>query len=193
MIEKVLTNLAYLFYPRNICARTQEGQYFNSEEYRRLLKTIQYFQNNSNIYIKLKEEFDNDNVLGNFRNASLLDWQDRAINFELSIIDDGELYTLSLLLSILVPFYVVRVKKNKIEFFFSASDITQMKDSNLESRTIKDLVIDITMVVENKFLYKKFPKELMNFVIEDVSFQEIQKSKFTMFNAFFNNFGIDEN
>ncbi|PJJ09946.1 hypothetical protein CLU83_3329 [Flavobacterium sp. 1] len=193
MIEKVLTNLAYLFYPTNICSRTQESQYFNSEEYKRLLKTIKYFQNNSNIYIKLKEEFNNDNVLANFRNASLLDWQDRTINFELSVIENGELYTLSLLLSVLVPFYVIMVKKNKIELFFSTSEITQMKDNNLESRTIKDLIIDITMIVENKFLYKKFPEQLMNFIIEDVSFQEIQKSNFTMFNAFFNNLVIDEN
>jgi orotidine-5'-phosphate decarboxylase len=40
MIDKILTNLVYLFYPQNICAYTQKEEYFVTEEYNRLKEII---------------------------------------------------------------------------------------------------------------------------------------------------------
>lgn len=189
MINKVLTNLAYLFYPRKICSRSEENHYFNSIEHKRLLEIIRSFHINENrdLYMSLKDEFEKDHIFKNFRDVSLLDWQDRSISFDLSVVEEGELYTVSLYLSILIPFYVIKVQKNKIEFFFSDLEISQMKNSNLESKKIKDLIFDIAYIVESKILYKKFPEELMTETIQDISFQEIGFGKFNMFNAFFNN------
>lgn len=36
MIERVLKNLVYLFYPKNICAYTEKDKYFATAEYKRL-------------------------------------------------------------------------------------------------------------------------------------------------------------
>lgn len=190
MIETILKNLAYLFYPKKICSREEENKYNNSEEYNRLLHIINYFHADENIMlysIKFKEEFENDDVLRKLSPISMVDWQDRAVTFNLSVIENKELYTISLYLSILIPFYTIRVQKNRIELFFSNLEIDEMDKKNLESRKIKDLIIDIESTVENKMLYKKFPKELINVIIDDISFQEIQMGNFTMFNAFFNN------
>ena len=43
MIDKVLMNLVYLLYPRNICAYTEKDKYFISEEYKRLNQIITDF------------------------------------------------------------------------------------------------------------------------------------------------------
>jgi hypothetical protein len=194
MIKNVLTSLVYLFYPRKICSRTQEDKYYNSDEHNRLIDIIKHFYSieNQNNNTELLEEFEKDCTLKNFRIVSLMDWQDRAITYNLFIIEDDELYTVSLYLSILVPYYVIKVQKNKIKLLFSNFEIAQMKNNNLESRKIRDLIIDIASIVESKTLYQKFPEELMNIIIEDVSFQEIGIGKFNMFNAFFNNIPTDE-
>ncbi len=189
MINSVLMNLAYLFYPRKICSQKDEEKYFNSIEYKKLLDRIEYFNKDENRYLynSLEKDFEKDSILKNFRNVSLLDWQDRSICFNLSIIEEDELYTVSLYLSVLIPFYTIRVQKNKIEYFFSNIEIAQMKNNNSDSRKIKDLIPEITLIVENKMLYKKFPDELINIIIEDISFQDIKFGKFNMFNAFFKN------
>ncbi|WP_281225273.1 hypothetical protein [Flavobacterium aquiphilum] len=189
MVKSTLINLAYLFYPRKICFQKEEEKYFNSVEYKRLIERIGYFNKDENRYFCdiLKKDFENDKVLRNFKDVSLLDWQDRAISFNLQIVQESELHTISLFLSILIPFYTIRVQKNKIEYFFSSLEIEQMKNDNSDSREIKDLISEISTRVENKMLYRMFPNELINMIIEDINFQEIPFGKFTMFNAFFNN------
>lgn len=195
MIKKVLTNLVYLFYPKNICWRTEEKRYIDSNEYKRLLETIGCFYKFEDInnHLDLKEEFDKDYILKNFRNASLLSWQDRAVTFDLSIVEKDEMYTLTLYLSVLIPFYVVRVKKNNIKLFFSENEISGMRKDNLIIKKINELICDVSSIVEEKMFYKKFPEELLSTIIEDVSFQEIGFGNFNLFNAFFNNSTIDEN
>ena len=79
------------------------------------------------------------------------------------------------------------------ENYYNALSWNELKNNdNSDSRKIKDLVSEITSIVENKILDKKFPNELISITIEDVSFQEIPFGKFNMFNAFFNNLTIDE-
>jgi hypothetical protein len=194
MINNILTNLVYLFYPRNISFQKEEDKYYNSAEHKRLLEKIEYFSKDENkdICYVIKNDFEKDNILKNLRIVDLLDWQDRSITFNLSIIENDELYTISLYLSILIPFYVIRVQKNKIEFFFSTMEINQMKNDNKDSRKIKDLIFQITSTIEDKMLYSEFPNALIGLIVEDVSFQEISFGKFNMFNAFFNNSTIDE-
>jgi hypothetical protein len=49
------------------------------------------------------------------------------------------------------------------------------------------LVLEVENIVENKLLYSKFPKEIVNNKFEDISFQDSYLGEFKMFNAFFNN------
>ncbi|KIC02661.1 hypothetical protein OA88_08150 [Flavobacterium sp. JRM] len=189
MIDKVLMNLVYLLYPRNICAYTEKDKYFISEEYKRLNQIITDFDTEDGKVLRktILDKFENDKTLKHFADFSLFNLGDRCMTFNVSIIADRELYTISLFVSVILPYYVINVQKNMIELFFSESEITDLENKNTETRQINDLVLDIESIVEDKLLYIKFPEEMLNIIIEDVSFQDSRFGYFNMFNAFFNN------
>lgn len=97
------------------------------------------------------------------------------------------------MVSVLVPYYTIKCQKNIIGFFYSESQIAELQEANLEKRKLEEIISEIECIVEEKLLYNKFPKELFNFVIEDISFQEADFGNFKMFNAFFNNLIMTEN
>lgn len=74
-----------------------------------------------------------------------------------------------------------------IDLWFSKEQISEFQKNNTETREIDDLVLAIGFIVEDKLLYNKFPEEMLNVVIEEVSFQDSRFGYFKMFNAFFNN------
>ena len=189
MINEILTNLAYLFYPQDICAWEEKEKYLQSEEYKNLKRWIEIFDSDKGELLRhnFKMEFDKDLILKNFEDFSKLDWQDRCFKFNLTLIEDGELQSINLYLSILLPYYIIRSRKHKTELFFSESKIKEIENNNLSTRKIKDLIINIKEIVETKLLYKEFPEELICHVIKDISFQDSRLGFFTMFNAFFNN------
>jgi hypothetical protein len=195
MIDKILTNLVYLLYPRNICAYTEKDKYFNTEEYKRLNQIVSDFdtENGKVLRKSILEKFENDETLKRFQDFSLFNLEDRCMTFNASIIEGRELYTISLFVSVIVPYYVIKVQKNMIELFYSESEITDLEDKNTETRKINELVLEIETIIEDKFLYRKFPHKLVNYVIDDISFQDSIFGHFTMFNAFFNNVIIKEN
>lgn len=195
MIDTVLKNLVNLFYPKSICFTTQNSDYIASDEYKRLQKLTTDFASEhwQDLSREVLEKFEKDYTLKNFTDFTLFDWGDRCTTFNVNVIEDGELYTLSLLLSVIVPYYVIDCKKNKTELFFSESEIATLQKANKETRKIKDLIFEIENIVEDKLLYCKFPEDMINLVIEDVSFQEAGFGNFKMFNAFFNNIIIDRN
>ncbi|MFB9107046.1 hypothetical protein [Flavobacterium gyeonganense] len=195
MIDKVLKNLVYLLYPRNICAYTEKDKYFISEENKRLNQIINDFDSRDGKVFRetILKEFEKDYTLKGFRDFSLLNEGDRCLTFNVTIIEDGELYTISLFISIILPYYVINVQKNIIELWFSKSKIAELQKENTETRKLNELVLNIETIIENKFLYKKFPGKLLNSVINDISFEDSIFGHFTMYNAFFNNVKINEN
>lgn len=192
MIDKVLMNIVYLLYPRNICAYTEKDKYFISEEYKRLNQLISDFdtENGKAIRRTILKKFEDDETLRKFADSSLFNVQERCMTFNLSIIEGRELYTISLFLSVIVPYYVIKVQKNMIELFFSESEITNLENENTETRKIDELVLEIKIIIEDNFLYSEFPKRLLDFVVDDISFQDSEFGYFTMYNAFFNNVNI---
>jgi hypothetical protein len=195
MIDKVLKNLVYFFYPKNICAFREKDKYFISEEYRRLNQIITDFDTEYGKFFRanILKEFENEKTLKDFRDFSLFNIGDRCMTFNMNVIENRELYTISLFVSVIVPYYVINVQKNIIELLFSDSEISQLEGKNTETRKINELVADIETVIEDKFLYKKFPNKLLNSIVDDLSFQDSEFGYFTMFNAFFNNVRINEN
>lgn len=185
MIFEILNNIAYMFYPKNICCFQAKEKYLDSQEYKKLFSIIDFFELNWSK--ELNYEFNKNIILKDFKNLSRLDMQDRCLTYSLNLVEDGELQSITLYMSILVPYYVIVTNKHKIELFFSKSKIEELEMSNLKTRKIKDLVLEIENIVESKLLFQKFPEELMNFVIKDIAFQDIGLGRFTMFNAFFNN------
>ncbi|KFF20300.1 hypothetical protein [Flavobacterium hydatis] len=194
MITKTLTNLIHLLYPRNICAYTEKDKYLVSEEYKRLNQIVTDFDTKDRKVSSnsILEKFENDKTLKKFADFSLFHLKDRCMTFNVSIIEGRELYTISLFISIIIPYYVINVQKNMIEIFFSESEITELENKNTETRKINELVLEIETIIEDKFLYRKLPNKLLNFVVADISFQDSQFGYFTMYNAFFNNVTIND-
>jgi hypothetical protein len=195
MIDKVLKNLAYLLYPRNLSFDKENSSYIASDEYLRLNQIIGKFDSEIKEFFSkdILKEFENDYTLKNFTDNTLFNWGDRCMTFNVTLIEDGVMYTISLLISVIVPYYAIKCQKNMIELFFSESRISELQEANLERRKLNEIISEIESIVEKKLLYSKFPKELFNFVIEDVSFQEADFGYFKMFNAFFNNLIMTEN
>ncbi|EJG03106.1 hypothetical protein [Flavobacterium sp. F52] len=189
MVSKILKKIAYLYYPKNICPWTQKELYFETIEYKRLKSLIKYFDSNGNEEIRksIKEEFNKDSVLKDFEDFSRLDWEDRCYTFFLNVIEGGELCSITLYLSFLVPYYIIDTMIHKNQMIIPKSRIEELEKENLDPRKIKDLVLEVENIVEKKLLYSKFPREILNNKFDDISFQDSYIGEFKMFNAFFNN------
>lgn len=150
-------------------------------EYKLLLKTIDNFKNKvASVDLELKQNI----WLQLFQNTSQLDYYDRSITYIYSFVQGKELFTLSLSLSILMPFYHIEVKKNSVNDFFEPDVIDSMK---YEELNIELMIVDLNLFLQNKIGYFAFPENLLNVIVPDVSYQEIPFGKFSLFNAFFNN------
>ncbi|UWY26618.1 hypothetical protein N4T20_12925 [Flavobacterium sp. TR2] len=189
MITEVLKNIAYLYYPKNICPWPQKELYFETVEYKRLKTVVQYFNSNVNKETRnsIKKEFNKDPVLRDFEDFSRLDCEDRCYTFFLNVVEGGELCSITLYLSILVPYYIIDTLVHKEQMIIPKSRIEELEKENLDPRKIKDLVLEVENIVEKKLLYSKFPREIANNKFEDISFQDSYLGEFRMFNAFFNN------
>lgn len=195
MIQKVLENIASLFYPRNICAWTESDKLVASEEYKRLRSLLDSFDTEENHKWRkqLSDEFEKDATLKDVEDRSRLDYiEDRCLTFFWLIVENGELKSITLYISILVPYYVIQTITHKNQMVIPQSKIDELEKNSSETRKIDELVSVIENIVETKLSYQKFPKELMNIVIEDISFQDSYLGEFKMFNAFFNNQSVRE-
>lgn len=195
MIDKVLKNLIYIFYPKNISFEREQVKYFASEEYIRLNQILTTFQSDSKELCSknILKEFENDYTLKNFKDFTLFEYGDKCLTFNFGFIEDSELYTVSLLISVLVPYYTIKCQKNIIELVFSEARIAELQEASLEKRKLNDIILKIESIVEEKLFYNKFPNEMLNFIVEDISFQEADFGYFKLFNAFFNNLIMIEN
>ncbi|KOP39662.1 MULTISPECIES: hypothetical protein [unclassified Flavobacterium] len=190
MIEDVLTNCVYLYYPKNVCPWDDKEKYLKTLEYKRLQSLIDYFDSDGKQSVRnnIKKEFQDDVILKDFEDFSILDSnQDRCYTFFLNVFEGGELYSISLYLSFLIPYYTIRKQWHPAEPFYSKERIKELEKEKLDKRKIDELVLAVESIVENKLFYKKFPRLLMEYKILDVSFGDIYLGNFTMYNAFFNN------
>lgn len=195
MITEVLKNLASLYYPKNICPWTQKDLYFETVEYKRLKSLIDLFDSEEGQRIRdnIRAEFEKDSVLKYLEDRSRLDWQDRCYHFFLNVAEGGEMHLISLYMSFMAPYYVINTGMLKGRMLISQEKIEEIERENLDTRKVKDLVLEIENIVEKKFHYSKFPREILNNKIEDFSFQDSYLGEFKMFNAFFNNQVIYDN
>lgn len=195
MIKKVLENIAYLYYPKNICSWTEREKLIASDEYKKLRSLIDSFDTEESIRERkvFTDEFEQDYTLKGFQDFSKFDhWEDRCLTFFLNVIENGELKSITLYVSILIPYYVIQTITHKNQMVIPQSKIDELEKNSSETRKIDELVLEVEKIVENKLSYQKFPKELLNVVIEDISFQDSYLGEFKMFNAFFNNQSVRE-
>lgn len=189
MIEKILENLAYSFFPKGVCFITRREEYLNSLEFKKLDEITNFYYKNANNYSyeNLIFGFKSNNYLKAFKDVSMLNWHDRCFSFELDFNDGENLHLICLNISVLIPFYSIRVLENKINKKSFQWETNPVRNRKLETEKYKELVAQIEVIVENTLNYKKFPENILNIVIEDISFQDIKFGEFNFFNAFFLN------
>ncbi|PWB23684.1 hypothetical protein DCO46_14045, partial [Flavobacterium sp. HTF] len=148
MIQDVLRNLVYLFYPKNICPWDQQEEYLKTIEYKKLKAIIDYYDSDENLKIRnnIKKEFEGDLILKDFEDFSRFDCNDRCFTFFLSIIEGGELLSISLHISILLPYYSIRKGWHHHEPWFTKERMEELERENLDSRKIEDLILDVESI-----------------------------------------------
>ena len=192
MIKSILKNIAYLYYPKGISNIEQKEIYQKSLEFKRLLSITNNFSKENEYTISynlLLSEFKKHEKLKDIKDVSLLHWQDRALSFEIDFLLDNKLNKLCLNISLLIPYYVVILLENEIELNPYKWVTLPKRNRILEATEYKDLLNLISSIVEDTIKYNKFPEDLVNTILPDLSFNDIRIGNFTFYNAFF----LDDN
>ena len=192
MIESILKNIAYLYYPKEVCNIEQKDIYQSSVEYNRLLCLCNNFLNFKDCildYNNLLKEFKKNSKLENMRDVTLAHWQDRAISFEVDYIVGDKLNKFCINISLILPYYNIFVLENQIELNPYKWITLPVRNKNLEEKQYSDLIKITSSMIEKTTAFSKFPEKLSNFIISDLSFNDIRFGSFTLYNAFF----LDEN
>jgi len=192
MIETILKNIAYTYYPKEIDAMTEKEDYVMTVEFNRLLDTINDIQKNEGFqksYDSLIIGFNSHNSVKNIKDVSVLDWLDRCISFELDIVQGNELIKICLNISLIVPYYIVYLLKNDIEVNPYKWLTLPKRDRELEASEYGELITQISSIVEKNTHYNKFPESIGKIILPDISFGEVVFGDFSLYNAFF----LDEN
>lgn len=185
MIKQIYRNIAYLYFPKDIDSITQKNEYIQTPEYKRLLELTISFLNKNNLDEVLKVTRD---VLGfDFKDISMLNWQDRCFTLEYAELEEDKLYRTIVYLSIINPVYYVQVFENEINLETKTWKTSPVKVKLSENEKCEDNVFKISQLLESKFFYTQFPSHLINEKIDDLTFQDIRKGDFTFFNLFFTN------
>ena len=187
MLEEILKNIAYSYYPKGKCAITEKEYYVASIEYKNLSDTLSDLQTNSNFektYNLLVSEFKKNEKINNIKDVSLLDWQDRCLSFELDIFDGDRLIKICLNISLLIPYYAIYALNNKIQEE-PYRWITAPQRDNLSESEVNEEINLISLITKRITKFCLFPEYLAKTVIQDLSFGEVELGNFTFYNAFF--------
>lgn len=186
----VLENIAYLFYPKDIDAMKQKEVYINSYEYKTLTKSIVNTDNKNSSSInfsKYKEKVIIQLNHLNFLDGTLLHWLDRAYNYQFYMVKNNKIYSLCINISLLIPYYTIYALEVDINPNTSKWENYPREIEKIANSTFKKEILELSRLTEEYLGYSLFPEKLINVIIEDISFQDIKKEKFTFFNAFFLN------
>jgi hypothetical protein len=188
MIEIILRNLATTYYPQGICAINNYKSYIVSFEFKNLIEKV-----NTTFAIIIEKNLD-ELILDELkRYQTLVDIEDitlessdRCLSFKKNFFEEETLYQLHLNISIIAPYYYVYVTKNNVQ-------LKPYKWLNLPERSkeaeirFNNEITYISDIIEQKFLFNKFPDDLVNTVIPNINYADAELGSFTYFNAFFLN------
>lgn len=190
MIETIFKNIAYLYYPKGISNIENREMYLSSIEYIRLTNIIDNFHNNTDKNNLLISKLKKHPLLHSIKDVTLLEWQDRALSFEMEIVKNGnKLVKICLNISLIIPYYIVYVLENEIKTNPYKWVTLPKRSEKLELTDYNDHLKLISRIVEEETKFSAFPKNISNIVLPDICFNDIKMGEFTFFNTFF----IDKN
>lgn len=187
MIEIILRNLATTYYPKGICALYSKKEYIETFEFKNLITKINstfatIVENNFNG--RILDELKKNEELKNIKDLTL-ESSDRCLSFKVDFFEGQVLYQLCVNLSIIVPYYYVYVLKNKFEAEPYRWLTLPQRDEAVEIGKFGSQIALISDTIEKKFFFNKFPDSLVNTIIQDINYADVELGSFTYFNAFF--------
>lgn len=189
MIKNNLKNLAYLFYPKKIDNILDKENYLKSYEYKNLSNTLKEFTNylESEFYTKIIDEIKSIDQLKNINDTTVFNWEDRCISLEIDLLQNSTLNKICIHISFLVPFYIIYVVENEIELNPYKWKTIPKHNVEKEQTIFLEDIRTLSFIIEKHTSYTKFPIHLVNEIIHDINFQDIEMGEFNFFNAFFLN------
>lgn len=189
MIKTIFKNIAYLYYPKGISNIENRENYLSSNEYTRLTNVIANFYNNTDNNI-LMSKLKIHPLLNSMKDVTLLEWQDRALSFEMEVVKNrNKLIKICLNISLIIPYYIIYVLENEIKTNPYKWVTIPKRSEKLELTDYNEHLKLISRIVEEETKFSAFPKNISNVVLPDICFNDLKMGEFTFFNAFF----VDKN
>ncbi|WP_420320983.1 hypothetical protein [Flagellimonas sp.] len=185
---------AYTFYPKNISPIQDLDKYLDSTEYKKLLsflsqdKDIYGTDDLSSIMDEIGLEFDS--VV---EDVTVPSWHDRCINLQFllnSRENESKKNVACINLSKLDRVYLVYILEVEYDEKLNRLKYLPRRNKLLESTEFNSHITTIKWILENRLEnMREFPDDLIDRILPDIGFQDIDLGRFTMFNCFFlNNF-----
>lgn len=188
MIEKVLENIAYTFYPKGIDNYNEKEAYLNSIEYHNLSNTLKNMNNykDYNSYKNILNRIRKLN-LPEINDCTLINWEDRCISLEVNFLEKNILTKICINISFLIPFYAVYLLENNVETNPYRWKTNPKRNKVIENSLFKDKINVLSKIIEEETNFCKMQDSLMDKIIKDINFHDIEFGTFNIFNAFFLN------
>jgi hypothetical protein len=189
MIKNNLKNLAYLFYPKNIDNMLDKEYYLKTYEYKNLSNTLNEFTNylESDFYTKIINEIKSIDQYKSITDTTVFNWEDRCISLEIDFLQNSTLNKICIHISFLIPFYIIYVLENEIELNPYKWKTIPTHNKEKENTFFLEKIKTLSLIIEKHTNFNKFPMHLINEIIHDINFQDIEMGEFNFFNAFFLN------
>ncbi len=189
MEKAILRDIAYLYYPLNICNVNQREQYLYSSEFKKLSFVLNsFFLDDSRLFefnLLLKKLKQNE-LLKNIQDNTSLQ-SDRCLTFNIEFIEDEKrLLNICINISVLIPYYFIYVEENEIVLNPYKWVTLPSRNKYLEEDKFKAKIQLISSIIEKTINFKLFSDDLLNLIIPNISYQDNSIGNFTMYNAFFN-------
>lgn len=189
MVEKILKNIFYTYYPRGIDNNQNKEAYLNSKEYKKLSETITCFNNykDSIFYKNILIKINNLGFQNNISDSTLISWEDRCITLEIDFLNKNILSKICINKSLLIPFYTIYLLENEIETNPYRWKTIPKRNRVVENSSFKEIINSLSSIIEKEIGFFKMQDSLLEIVIRDINFNDIEFGSFNFFNAFFLN------
>jgi len=197
MLSIILKNIAYSYYPKGICNISNKEKYLNSLEYKKTEQLLSSFfdtEESKMTYDALLYELQRLTFVKEIKDATLLQWQDRCLSFEIEYLEGDKLTRICIHISLLIPYYLIYILDNAVAFEPYRWLSYPQRNIEKEKHEFAERISEISKVIESVTNFHPFNEELAEIVLPDLNFKDIRMGEFTLFNAFFlddNNYILD--
>jgi len=187
MIETILKNIAYSYYPKGLCSANDYEEYMQSKEFKSLSRVIDQQLsdiNFKNSRLELLQQFRKHKDLKDISDVTR-EPHDRCLTFEIEIVELNKLIKVCINVSLLIPYYFIYVLKNDIDIESGCKWLNLPKRDKESEEKYIELIKLLQYITEGQMQFNLFPESLVDVIIPEINYVDIELGKFTLYNAFF--------